>query len=122
MDDKISIAEAYKKMYSAMIKKDEDELGEILDDGFVLVHRTGMRQSKAEFIRAVENGTLNYYSAEHRRIDVEINGNSAELIGQSVVSAAVFGGGRSAWRLQLTLRLTKTSGGWKISSAKAATY
>lgn len=105
-----------------MIAKDADSLNEILDDSFVLVHMTGMRQSKAEFIRAVEDGTLNYYSAVHQRIDIDINGDSAVLTGQSSVNAAVFGGGRSTWRLQLKLKLTKKSDAWKMNEAKASTY
>lgn len=122
MDDKTRIIEAYKKMYTAMIAKDADSLNEILDNDFVLVHMTGMRQSKAEFIRAVEDGTLNYYSAEHQRIDIDINGDSAVLIGQSSVNAAVFGGRRSTWRLQLKLKLTQKADNWKVNEAKASTY
>lgn len=122
MDDKTLIIEAYKKMYTAMIAKDAAELNEILDNDFVLVHMTGMRQSKAEFIRAVENGTLNYYSADHQQIDIDINGDSAVLIGQSAVNAAVFGGGCSTWRLRLKLKLTKKADAWKMSEAKASTY
>lgn len=56
MDDKISIIEVYKKMYDAMIAKDADALNKALDDSFVLVHMTGMRQSKQAFIQAVLNG------------------------------------------------------------------
>ena len=122
MDDKTLVTEAYKKMYAAMIEKDADGLNDILDERFVLVHMTGMRQFKAEFIRAVKNGTLNYYSAEHQRIDVDINDNSAVMIGQSLVSAAVFGGGRSTWRLQLKVKLTKKADAWIINEAKASTY
>lgn len=83
---------------------------------------TGMRQSKAEFIRAVENGTLNYYSADHQRVDISINGDSAVLNGQSLVKAAVFGGGRSAWRLQLKQKLVKKADAWIINEAEASVY
>ncbi len=122
MNDKENIENRYRQMYRGMVEKDSDMLTEVLDDSFVLVHMTGMRQSKAEFIRAVENGTLNYYSADHQRIDIDINGNSAVLTGQSSVNAAVFGGGRCTWRLQLKLKLIKKSDIWKITEAKASTY
>lgn len=112
----------YQKMYRGMIDKDRNTLLEVLNDSFVLVHMTGMRQSKEAFIRAVEDGTLNYYSAEHQRMEVKVHGNRAELIGQSRVSAAVFGGGRNTWRLQLKLKLEQTAGVWKITEAKASTY
>ncbi len=122
MDDKISIIEVYKKMYDAMIAKDADALNKALDDSFVLVHMTGMRQSKQAFIQAVLNGALNYYSVKHEHMPVEVSGDTAILIGQSYVAAAVFGGGRSNWRLQQKCSLKKVNGEWKITESIASTY
>lgn len=122
MEDKELIINVYKKMYEGMIKKDEKILDEALDDSFVLVHMTGMRQSKDAFIKAVMNGTLNYFSAEHEHMPIEISGDTAVLIGQSYVAAAVFGGGRSNWHLQQKCSLKKVSGDWKITGSVASTY
>lgn len=122
MSESEKIEACYRQMYRGMIEKDRAVLSEVLDDSFVLVHMTGMRQSKVAFIRAVEDGTLNYYSAEHQRIDTELHGGSAELVGQSVVSAAVFGGGRHTWRLQLKLKLVQKADNWRIAEARASTY
>ena len=122
MTDQERIETCYKKMYEGMIAKDHALLDRVLDDTFVLVHMTGLRQSKAMFIRSVEDGTLNYFSATHQRMDVEIHGNTANLLGQSVVSAAVFGGGRGTWHLQLKLRLSRRGEDWKIIEARASTY
>ena len=122
MEDKEMIVNAYKKMYEGMIKKDEKILDEVLDDSFVLVHMTGMRQSKDAFIKAVMNGTLNYFSAEHENMPIEISGDTAVLTGQSYVAAAVFGGGRSNWHLQQKCSLKKVSGDWKITGSVASTY
>lgn len=122
MEDKEHIINAYKKMYEGMVSKDEEILREVLDDSFVLVHMTGMRQPKEEFIEAVLNGTLNYFSAEHEHMPVEINGDTAIITGQSYVAAAVFGGGRSNWRLQQKCSMSKIGGEWKITRAVASTY
>lgn len=122
MDDKTPIIESYKKMYKAMIAKDADELNKVLDGGFVLVHMTGMRQSKQAFIRAVLDETLNYYSAVHENMSVEVNNDTAIIIGQSYVAAAVFGGGRSNWRLQQKCSLKKVGCEWKITESIASTY
>ena len=122
MSDKEQIEACYRQMYRGMIERDRGLLSEILDDAFVLVHMTGMRQNKEAFIRSVENGTLNYYSADHQGMYAEIHGDTAELVGQSLVNAAVFGGGRHTWRLQLRLQLTRTDGAWKVTEAKASTY
>ena len=122
MNDKERIENCYRQMYRGMVEKNRDVLLEVLDDSFVLVHMTGMRQSKTVFIRAVEDGTLNYYSADHQKISVELHGESAELVGQSAVSATVFGGGRHTWRLQLKLKLIQKEGRWRITEARASVY
>ena len=122
MSDQEKIARCYQEMYRGMISKDKNVLLDVLDDPFVLVHMTGLRQSKMDFIQAVEDGALNYYSADHQRMEVNVYGNRAELIGQSRVNAAVFGGGRNTWRLQLKLKLEQTAGVWKITEARASTY
>ena len=122
MTDTEQIQGQYRKMYDAMIRKDADALSAVLDDGFVLVHMTGMRQPKAVFIQSVLNGTLNYYSAQHEHMPVYVNGDTAELTGQSRVNAAVFGGGRHTWQLQQEITLKRTDGAWRMTQAVASTY
>ncbi|MBR1930249.1 MAG: nuclear transport factor 2 family protein [Lachnospiraceae bacterium] len=122
VDEKEQIINAYKRMYDGMIAKNEAMLREVLDDSFVLVHMTGMRQPKEAFIKAVMNGTLNYYSAQHENLPVEIAGNTAVLTGQSYVSAAVFGGGRANWHLQQKCSLKKINNRWKITRSIASQY
>ena len=121
-NDEQLIRDTYVRMYEGMIAKDESTLREVLGDSFILVHMTGMRQPKDAFIKAVLNGTLNYYSAEHENMPVEINGDTAILTGQSYVAAAVFGGGKSNWHLQQKCSLKKTDGVWKIIRSVASTY
>ena len=109
-------------MYDGMIAKDAAILRDVLDDSFVLIHMTGMRQPKEAFIQSVLNGTLNYFSARHEYMPVEVNGNSAVIIGQSYVAAAVFGGGRYNWRLQQRCSLKKINDEWKITLSIVSTY
>ena len=109
-------------MYEGMVNKDEELLQEVMDPSFVLVHMTGLRQPKVEFIWAVRDGTLNYGWARHQHIDVNIKENEAELTGKSLVHAAVFGDGWHTWRLQLQCRLKKKDGVWLITEARASTY
>ena len=122
MDDKSQIKALYREMYEAMIAKDTATLNRIHADDFVLVHITGMRQSKREYINAIADGTLNYFSAEHEQMEIDISGDSATLTGRSRVTAAVFGGGRSTWRLQLHFKLVKREGQWLFTEARASTY
>jgi hypothetical protein len=121
-NDEQLIEALYKQMYRAMVEKDTVTLDEVHSDEFVLTHMTGMRQPKQEYIRAIADGTLNYYSAEHNQMDIRVSGNNATLTGRSRVSAAVFGCGRHTWRLQLTFHLVKRGGRWLFTDSKASTY
>ena len=122
MDDRQQIERLYQDMYKAMVEKDLATLDRVHADEFVLVHMTGMRQSKEEYINAILDGTLNYYSASHEQMDIAIDGDRATLTGRSRVTAAVFGGGRGTWRLQLRFQLTKCDGRWQFTEARASTY
>ena len=123
MTDKEQIEALYREMYEAMVRKDTATLDRVHADDFVLTHMTGMHQSKQVYIRSIANGTLNYYSAEHEQMDINVNGDRATLTGRSRVNAAVFGGGRHTWRLQLHFGLVKEDDGkWRFTSARASTY
>ena len=97
-------------------------LGRLLDNCFVLVHMTGMRQSKQEFQRCIANGTLNYYSCNDIRLDIKVNGRQANCTGKSEVNAAVFGGKRHTWNLQLDIDFRKEGGRWLMTEATASVY
>jgi uncharacterized protein (TIGR02246 family) len=122
MDDKQQIERLYEQMYRAMVEKDTTTLDRVHAPEFVLIHMTGMRQSKQAYIRAIADGTLNYYSAEHEQMDISVNGDKATLKGRSRVTAVVFGGGRHTWRLELTFQLVKRDTRWLFTEARASTY
>ena len=122
MDDKKQIVNLYRQMYQTMIAKDIAALDTILADGSVLVHMTGTRQPKKQYLHEIENGTLNYYSVEDDEISITVDGMTAEMTGRSRVNAAVYGGGRHTWRLQMKSKLTKTDGRWQFVESKASTY
>ena len=122
MTDKEQIIQLYKEMYTAMVNKDRTELERVHDDSFVLVHMTGIRQPKEVYISSIMDGTLNYYSAEHEDMQADVKGDTAVLIGKSKVTAAVFGGGKHTWRLQLRFQLVKKNSEWRFALASASTY
>lgn len=121
-DDKQQLAALYERMYKAMIAKDSTVLDEVHADDFVLVHMTGMHQSKPVYIRAIMDGTLNYYSAVTEALDVDVDGDKAVITGHSRVEAAVFGGGRHTWPLSLRFEARKENGAWRFTRSQASTY
>ena len=69
-----------------------------------------------------KNNDMNYYSVEDDEISITVNGTTAEMTGRSRVNAAVYGGGRHTWRLQMKSKLAKNDGRWQFVESKASTY
>ena len=105
-----------------MIAKDIETLGSLLDENSVLIHMTGTRQKKHDYLRAIKDGTLNYYSVDDDSVVIEVNGDHATMTGRSRVNAAVYGGGRHTWRLQIKSTLIKKNGCWLFVEQRASTY
>ena len=122
MNDEEQLRRLYEDMYAAMVAKDAAALDRVHDDSFVLVHMTGMRQDKQTYIRSIANGTLNYYSAATEILSIQVAWDTATMTGKSRVNAAVFGGGRHTWRLQLFLHVRRIVGDWKLTKAEASTW
>lgn len=120
MDDEAALKALYDEMWRALIAKDIAALDGMHAADFVLVHMTGMRQSKADYLRSVRDGDLNYFSA--RAADIFVDAAAGKLIGRSEVEAAVFGGRKNIWRLELDFDVEKISGRWILKFARAATY
>ena len=120
--DEQAIKDQYRAFYSAAIAKDRAGMEAALDDSFHLTHMTGLCQSREEYIRYILRGTMNYCSEEPVNLEATVHGDTAALLAQSVVEAAVFGGGRHTWRLQLDMSAEKIDGVWKFTDALASTF
>jgi ketosteroid isomerase-like protein len=116
------IREIYRRYWEYMISKDAAGLRSIMSEDYYLMHMTGVRQSAEVFIRGLLDGTFNYYSADHDEIQVTVDGETATMTGKSKVMAAVYGGGKSRWRLRGDFTLRKENGDWKLRSSRASTY
>ncbi len=122
MDDRETLRELYRRYWQYMIDKDVDGLRGLMADDYVLTHMTGVRQSKEVFLKGLMDGTFHYYSADHDSIEVTINGDSATMIGKSSVTAAVYGGRKSSWKLRGDFTLRKENGAWRMTGSEASTY
>ena len=112
----------YRSMYRFMIARDVERLGALLDDSFVLVHMTGRRQSKAEFLESVSSGALRYFSEAEESCPVHVDGDVATCRGRSLVEASPFGAGRSTWRLQQDMDFVKRGDRWLVTRSIASMY
>ena len=91
-------------------------------DNDLVIHMTGTRQPKHDYLRAIKDGTLNYYSVEDDEMSIEVNGDHGTMTDRSRVNAAVYGGGRHTWRLQLKSSLVKKNDRWLFVEQRASTY
>ncbi|MBE6496458.1 MAG: nuclear transport factor 2 family protein [Methanobrevibacter thaueri] len=106
------ILERFIEFQQALIDKDADKLDEILTDKYELVHMSGKRQTKEEFIAEIMDGALNYYKSEI--IDPTIlwdDNQRATLVGDVRLTAKVYGI-NGTWTLDTTVDFEKIDGKW----------
>ena len=122
MSDKELVRKLYIDLCEASINKDLIKLGEILSDDYVLVHMTGMKQTKKDYLDSVKSGELSYFESKHESIDVNVYGDNATIIGKTKTLASPFGTSKSWWNLRQDLKAKKIDGKWILMYSKASSY
>ena len=122
MTDEQTLQKLYGEMWRALLSKELETLDGLHADEFVLTHMTGLNPPKAAYLRCVRDGELNYFSARAENVFVEVHGDKGKLVGQSQVEAAVFGGRKNLWRLQLDFDTEKRGDDWILIRGVASTY
>ena len=122
MSDKELVRKLYIDLCEASINKDLIKLGEILSDDYVLVHMTGMKQTKEDYLDSVKSGELSYFESKHESIDINVNGDDATIIGKTKTLASPFGTSKSWWNLRQDLKAKKIDGKWILMYSKASSY
>lgn len=97
---------------AAMIAADTARLGNMMDDGIILRHITGMTQTKREWLEEVASGSMEYHKIEKRDVVVTSNDNGSASVSFTSVITATIWGSYGTWTLSGTMRLVKRSGRW----------
>ena len=97
---------------AAMIAADTARLGNMMDDGIILRHITGMTQTKREWLEEVASGSMKYHKIEKRDVVVTSNDNGSASVSFTPVITATIWGSYGTWTLSGTMRLVKRSGRW----------
>ena len=122
ISDKELVRKLYIDLCEASINKDLIKLDEILSDDYVLVHMTGMKQTKEDYLDSVKSGELSYFESKHESIDVNVNGDDATIIGKTKTLASPFRTSKSWWNLRQDLKAKKIDGKWILMYSKASSY
>ena len=114
-DEDMEIVDRFIEFQHALIDKRQEKLNEIIPDGFELVHMSGKRQSKSEFICEVMDATLNYFKSEIIDPTILHDGkNSASLIADVRLTARVYGV-EGTWTLNSVASFQRIDGIWYFS-------
>jgi len=120
-DSEAQLVQAYRDMYLGMVGRDIGLLDGLLDVGYTLTHMTGYQQSRSEWLAQVSSGEMRYHDAQERSVAVQVTGDTAVLVGRSIVNATIWGS-RGTWPLQLTTNYQLVNGGWIALSTVATTF
>lgn len=119
--NKAPLVAAYRDMYKAMIGRHIEHLDTLLDHDYSLTHMTGYRQPRLEWLDAIKSGQMRYHSAQERSVQVELNGDTATVVGRSVVDATIYAS-RGTWNLQLATSYQRVNGKWLAMNTVATTF
>jgi ketosteroid isomerase-like protein len=107
----MEVVDAYREHLRAMTEGDTAALDTLLDDGFTLTDTTGHEQPKAEWLAQLRAGHLVYHGIDEKTVTVQVEGDTARLVGRMVADATV-DGSHSDRRLQLTMDYARVGTAW----------
>jgi hypothetical protein len=99
-----------------MVAGDADALDALLIEDFTLVHMTGYRQPKAEWLADVRSGAVTYHAME----DVDVSGDAPVVTARTWTAATIWGPS-GTWSLQLRILFPRDGSAWLATHTVAAT-
>ena len=119
--DRSEILENYRAQLRAMVGGDTEALGDLLTEDFSLTHMTGYFQPGQEWLAQMRAGQFQYHDAQEKNVSLQIDGDTARLVGRIVTDATVYGS-RATWPLQLTMDFIRANGRWLAARSEATTW
>ena len=117
MEIRAAVLANYEGQRRAMVAGDADALGALLAGDFTLVHMTGYRQPKAEWLADVRSGAMTYHSME----DVDVSGDAPEVTARTRTAATIWGAS-GTWPLQLRISFAHDGTAWVAAGTVASTW
>jgi Domain of unknown function (DUF4440) len=111
----------YEEQRRAMVAGDADALGELLAGDFTLVHMTGYRQPKDEWLADVRSGAMTYSSMEDVDVSVDVSGD-APVVTTRTRTAATIWCASGTWPLQLRISFAHDGTAWVATGTVASTW
>lgn len=117
------VLQAEKDRFAAMVKADRAALEKILADDLTYTHTTALFESKAQFIKSVTSGTIDYVSIVPSESDwkVRVNGNTAIVNGVAAVNV-IDTGKDIKIKIRYTTIHTNRGGTWQLRAWQATRF
>jgi Domain of unknown function (DUF4440) len=111
----------YETQRRAMVAGDADALAALLAEDFTLVHMTGYRQPKDEWLADVRSGAMAYHAMED--VDVSVDASSAvPVLTARTRTEATIWGASGTWPLQLRISFAHEGSAWVAVGTVASTW
>jgi ketosteroid isomerase-like protein len=111
---KREISELEDRRCKAMVEKDLDALGALLDDAMSYTHSSAVVDTKSSYIDAIRSGKFDYKRIERRDTEISVRGDLAIVTGGAHIDVAVNGADRTL-NLRYSNVWIKTPQGWKFA-------
>lgn len=116
-----AVLASYAAQREAMVAGDGDALGALLAGDFTLLHMTGYRQPKAEWLADVRSGAMTYHSMEDVDVSVEVSGDAPVVTARTRTAATIWGAS-GTWPLQLRISFAHDGSRWVAAGTVASTW
>lgn len=109
--------------HAAMIEARVAGLDELLAPDYILIHITGVTQTKREWLDVIRSGAFDYHSIDldESSLVVNVSGDVAMLHGRGIFNATI-DGMTHPWRLPFAMHHAKVSGRWLIKHARYSSF
>ena len=120
-DIRDAVRASYAAQREAMVAGDADALGALLAEDFTLVHMTGYRQPRGEWLADVRSGAMSYRSMEDVDVSVDMSGEAPVVTARTRTAATIWGA-TGTWPLQLRITFTRDGSAWVAAGTVASTW
>jgi ketosteroid isomerase-like protein len=121
MEIRAAVLANYEGQRRGMVAGDADALGALLADDFTLVHMTGYRQPRAEWLADVRSGAMTYHSMEDVDVSVDVSGDAPVVTARTRTEATIWGTS-GTWPLQLRISFAHEGSAWVAVGTVASTW
>jgi ketosteroid isomerase-like protein len=121
MEIRAAVLANYEGQRRGMVAGDADALGALLADDFTLVHMTGYRQPRAEWLADVRSGAMTYHSMEDVDVSVDVSGDAPVVTARTHTAATIWGAS-GTWPLQLRITFKRAVSSWIAAGTVASTW